>query len=150
VMIRKNKKQIGKHPSRALHAHRAIYDSLPDVQCIINAQPVNTLAFSVVHRNINTHTIPESYVFVGEPSLLPFEASFNDFNLLTETLSLRNPAVLMENNGTLLVGKDILSAFDQLEVLECTAEAIIDCQSIGGYIDMPQKTIDELCDVFSL
>ena len=37
VMIRKDKKQVGKKPSRALHAHRAIYEANPDVQCIINA-----------------------------------------------------------------------------------------------------------------
>lgn len=150
VMIRKNKKQIGKKPSRALHAHRAIYDANPEIQCIVNAQPVNALAFSICRKKIDTYTIPESYVFVGDVSLLPFEAGFNNFSLLCETLSLKKPAAVLENNGVMVVGKDILSAFDKLEVLECSAEAIINSQPIGGHIPMTQETIDELCKAFNL
>lgn len=150
VMIRKGKKQIGKKPSRALHAHRAIYDASPDVQCIVNAQPVNALAFSIVRKKIDTYTIPESYVFVRDVSLLPFESSFNNYDRLIETLTLKNPAAVLENNGVMLVAKDILSAFDQLEVLECSAEAIIDCQPIGGHVAMTQDTIDELSRAFNL
>ena len=150
VMIRKNKKQFGKKPSRALHAHRAIYEARPDVQCIINALPVNALAFSICGKKIDTYTIPESYVFVGDVSVLPFESSFNDFDRLAETLTLKTPAAVLTNNGVMVVGKDILSAFDKLEVLECSAEAIINSQPIGGHIPMTQETIDELCEAFSL
>ena len=150
VMIRKNKKQIGKKPSRALHAHRAIYEARPEVQCIINALPVNALAFSICGKKIDTYTIPESYVFVGDVSVLPFEASFNDFNKLVQTLTLKNPAAVLTNNGVMVVGKSILAAFDQLEVLECSAEAIINSQPIGGHIPMTQETIDELCKAFNL
>ena len=150
VMIRKNKKQIGKKPSRALHAHRAIYEANPNIQCIINALPVNALAFSLCGKKIDTYTIPESFVFVGDVSVLPFESSFNDFDLLAKTLTLKTPAAVLENNGVMVVGKDILSAFDKLEVLECSAEAIINSQPIGGHIPMSQETIDELCVAFNL
>lgn len=150
VMIRKNKKQIGKKPSRALHAHRAVYEAHPDIQCIINAQPVNALSFSICNMKVDTHTIPESYVFVGDVSLQPFEAAFNDFDVLTQALTLKNPAAVLENNGVMVVGKDILSAFDKLEVLECSAEAIIDSQPIGGHVPMSQETIEELCEAFNL
>jgi L-fuculose-phosphate aldolase len=150
VMIRKNKKQIGKKPSRALHAHRAIYEARPEVQCIINALPVNALAFSICGKKIDTYTIPESYVFVGDVSVLPFESSFNDFSKLVQTLTLKNPAAVLTNNGVMVVGKSILAAFDQLEVLECSAEAIINSQPIGGHIPMTQATIDELCKAFNL
>jgi len=150
VMIRKGKKQFGKKPSRALHAHRAIYEANPDVQCIVNAKPVNALAFSIVHKNVDTYTIPESYVFVGDVALLPFETTFNDFTALSKALTLTNPAAVLENNGVMLVGKNILSAFDQLEVLECSAEAIIDSQPIGGHVAMSQEIIDELRDAFNL
>ena len=150
VMIRKDKKQMGKKPSRALHAHRAIYEANPEINCIINAQPVNALSFSIVKKNIDTYTIPESYVFVGEVALLPFETSFNDFDRLKETFSLKSPAAVLENNGVMVIGGDIFSAFDKLEVLECSAEAIIDSQPIGGHVAMSQEIIDELCETFNL
>lgn len=150
VMIRKGKKQIGKKPSRGLHAHRAIYEANPEVQCIINAQPINALAFSICRKKVDTYTIPESYVFVGDVSLLPFETTFKDLPRLTQTLNLKSPAAVMENNGVMVVGETILSAFDKLEVLECSAEAIIDSQPIGGHVSMSQEIIDELCEAFDL
>ncbi|MCF7818843.1 MAG: class II aldolase/adducin family protein [Kiritimatiellales bacterium] len=150
VMIRKNKKQIGKKPSRGLHAHRAIYEANPEVNCIVNALPVNALSFSICNKKVDTYTIPESYVFVGDVNLLPFESAFNDFDVLTKALTLKNPAAVLENNGVMVVGKDILLAFDKLEVLECSAEAIIDSQPIGGHVPMSQETIDELCEAFDL
>jgi L-fuculose-phosphate aldolase len=40
----------------------------------------------------------------------------------------RRPAALLENDGVLVTGRDILEAFDRLEVLESAAEAIINCR----------------------
>lgn len=150
VMIRKGKAQFGLKPSRAVLAHQAIYEALPDVQAVINAYPVNAMAFSLCHQKIDTYTIPESYVFVGDVSVLPFETTYNDFKRMTETLSLKTPAAVLCNNGVMVVGKSILAAFDQLEVLECSAEAIIDSQPIGGHVPMSQEIIDELCEAFNL
>ncbi len=150
VMIRKGKKEFGKHPSRAVIAHRAVYDTHPDVGAIINACPINAMAFSVCHRTIDTYTIPESYVFVREVSLLPFESVFNDLALLTGALTLRSPAAVLCNNGVMVLGDSVLSAFDKLEVLEHSAEAVLDAQPIGGHVAMSQAIIDDLIDTFGL
>jgi L-fuculose-phosphate aldolase len=150
VMIRKGKKEFGKRPSRAVMAHQAIYEANPEVNCIINAFPVNAMAFSLCGRKVDTYTIPESYVFVGNVSVLDFETSFNDFDKLTETFSLKPPAAVLANNGVMVVGETVLSAFDKLEVLECSAEAIINSQPIGGCVPMSQGIIDELCEAFNL
>jgi L-fuculose-phosphate aldolase len=150
VVIRRGKKEFGKSPSRGLFAHKAIYDAHPDVGAIINACPVNAMAFSVCHRTPDTRTIPESYIFVRSVNLLPFETAFNDFALLAKTLTLTHPAAVLCNNGVMVAGETILSAFDKLEVLECSAEAVLDAQSIGGHVPMSDQTIDELCDAFHL
>jgi L-fuculose-phosphate aldolase len=150
VMIRKGKKEFGKHPSRAVFAHKAVYDAQPDVMAIVNASPVNIMAFSVCHRPIDTRTIPESYIFVREVSLLPFETSFNDHASLARTLTLCRPAAVLGNNGVMVVGDSVLSAFDKLEVLEYSAEAVLDAQPIGGHVAMSQEIIDELADAFHL
>lgn len=150
VMIRKGKAQFGRKPSRAVLAHQALYDANPDINSIINAYPVNAMAFSICNEKIDTYTIPESYVFVGEVSLLPFETTYNDFDKMVNTLNLKTPAAVLANNGVMVVGKSVLAAFDQLEVLECSAEAIIDSQPIGGHVPMSQEIIDELCEAFNL
>jgi L-fuculose-phosphate aldolase len=150
VMIRKGKKEFGKHPSRGVFAHKAIYDAHPDVMAVINASPINAMAFSVCHRAIDTHTIPESYIFVREVSLLPFETAFNDYATLARTLTLSSPAAVLCNNGVMVVGDSVLAAFDKLEVLEHSAEAVLDAQPIGGHVAMSQQIIDELADAFHL
>lgn len=150
VMIRKGKKQIGRNPSRAVVPHQAIYDACPDVMAVVNANPVNALAFSICGKPIDTHTIPESYVFVGDVALLPFATTYSDFEQLVATLGLKTPAAVLENNGVMLVGSDILSLFDKLEVLECSAEAIIDSQPIGGHVAMTPEIIVELRNAFDL
>ncbi len=150
VMIRKGKKEFGKHPSRAVLAHKAIYDAQPEVMAIVNACPLNAMAFSVCHRTIDTYTIPESYVFVHEVGLLPFETVYNNFALLAKTLTLQSPAAVLCNNGAMVVGESVLGAFDKLEVLECSAEAVLDAQPIGGHVAMSQDIIDELIDAFNL
>jgi len=150
VMIRKGRKEFGKHPSRGVFAHQAVYDTHPEVGAIINACPINAMAFSVCHRAIDTYTIPESYIFVREVGLLPFETSFNDLKGLAQALTLQSPAAVLSNNGVMVVGDSVLSAFDKLEVLEHSAEAVLDAQPIGGHVAMSQKIIDDLIDAFRL
>ena len=150
VMIRKGKKEFGKHPSRAVFAHKVLYDAHPDVGAVINASPINAMAFSVCHRTVDTRTIPESYVFVRAVSLLPFEAPLNGLESLTRMLTLRSPAAVLCNHGVMVVGESVLSAFDKLEVLEHSAEAVLDAQPIGGHVAMSQEIIDDLIRTFHL
>ena len=150
VLVRNGKCESGKIPSRAALSHRAIYEDHPEVNSIINANPVNCLAFSVCNRVIDTKTLPECYIFLREVSLLPFETTFSNLAKMAETLSLRHPAAILCNNGVMVVGADVLSAFDKLEVLECSAEAIIGSIPIGGYVPMSKEVIDDIVDAFHL
>ena len=60
----------------------------------------------------------------------------------------RHPAALLENDGVLVTGGTILEAFDRLEVLESTAEAIINCHALGALAPMPEAVTRELDRVF--
>ncbi|MDA3923481.1 MAG: class II aldolase/adducin family protein [Kiritimatiellae bacterium] len=150
VMVRKGKREMSKNPSHGVLAHKAIYDAHPSINCIINASPVNALAFSVCHQEIDTRTLPECYIFLREVGLLPFETTFNNHTEMAKHVSPRNPATVLANNGVMVVGEDLLATFDRLEVLECSAEAILDSLPIGGHVPMDAKVIDDICDAFNL
>jgi L-fuculose-phosphate aldolase len=62
----------------------------------------------------------------------------------------RRPVLLIENEGALVVGKDVLDAFDRLEVLEATAEALILSRPLGPLVPMPLAALDELRRVFGV
>ncbi|MBQ9431423.1 MAG: class II aldolase/adducin family protein [Kiritimatiellae bacterium] len=150
VLVSNGKCEFGKTPSHAVLSHHALYQANPGINAIINAYPPNSLAFSCCHQTIDTRTLPECYIFLREVGLFPFERTFNDYPALVENLTLRHPAAVLCNNGVMVVGQDMLSAFDRLEVLECSAEAIIDSAPLGGHVPMDKAVIDDIIDAFHL
>lgn len=140
----------GANPSRATLAHQAIYRQHPDVRAIVFAHPVNATAFSVTRAPLDVRTIPESYVFLRDVQRIPYGLQYQQFERLAEYISPPTPAALLENDGVVVTGRSVLDAFDRLEVLESTAEAIINARSIGPIREMSDKVIAELRQAFQL
>ena len=150
VLISHGSRQAGKTPSRAVLNHQAIYRRYPEIQAIANASPVNATAFSVSHILCDSRTIPESYIFLRDVQKIPFGMQFEDGEALAKRVSPRHPVALLENDGVLVLGTSLLDAFDRLEVMESTAEALINTCPIGKVAPMSPKVIEELCAAFSL
>ena len=92
---------------------------------MVNAYPVNATAFSVSAAPLDTRTIPESYIFLRDVARVPYGARFGDGRDLAALASPRHPILILENDGVMVCGTSVLDAFDRLEVLESTAEAMI-------------------------
>jgi L-fuculose-phosphate aldolase len=148
VLMKDGCSESGKQPSKAAGIHDAIYRRHPSVGAIINAYPVNATAFSVTGVPLDTRTIPESYVVVRHVGRVPFGVQFGDGRELAETLSVKQPALILENDGVLVTGSDVLEAFDRLEVLESTAEAIINCRAVGSMRPMSDQVTRDLDAAF--
>ncbi|HVX86905.1 MAG TPA: class II aldolase/adducin family protein [Phycisphaerae bacterium] len=150
ALVRGGKVEGGKRPSRAVLLHAAIYEKHPEVQAIANALSVNATAFSVTGTTLDARTIPESYIFLRDVGVIPYAEQFGDGRAVAGRISMRQPAMLMENNGCLVVGTSVLDAFDRLEVLESTAEAIINARQIGPLAVMGEDRLAELKRAFKL
>jgi L-fuculose-phosphate aldolase len=150
TLVRDGRREAGKKPSRAVMIHHQIYQAHPGVKAIVNATPVNATAFSVSAEQLDARTIPESYLFLGEVPMVPFAAEFGDGREVLKTVSATQPVALMENNGALILGTSVLDAFDRLEVLECTAEALINSRSIGQVSPMSEAQIGDLRRKFGM
>ena len=141
----------GRRPSRAALLHALIYERHPDVGAIINAQPAHASAFCMTAAPLSTRTIPESYIVLNEAPKLPFLRIVEDADRIAEQVSLgRRPVVLIENEGALVLGRDVLDAFDRLEVLEATTEALLLAKPLGPVVPMPEPAIAELRRVFKV
>jgi len=138
----------GKLPSRALPLHAAIYRAHPAVQAIAMATPVNATAFAVTRAHLDTRTIPESYIFLRDVGRIPFESAYGDPTAFAARCNPEFPISLLENDGVMVLGTTLLDAFDRLEVLESTAEAVINSRPLGEVRPMPQTVIDELVREF--
>ena len=150
VLIDQGRREAGKHPSRSATMHQAIYASHPEVAAIVTAYPVNATAFSVTAAPLPTRTIPESYLFLRDVPRLPFELPFGDGSELAARITPEQPIALLANDGVLVCGKSVLDAFDRLEVLETTAEALIQSRALGPLIPMSDAVIQELRDAFGM
>ena len=138
-------------PSRAAKLHAEIYARLPDVGAIINAQPAHASAFCMTAAQLNTHTIPESALVLFDAPKLPFLRLVEDAAEIAKHVSLKpTPVLLITNEGVLVVGRNLLEAFDRLEVLEATAEALLLAQPVGPLVPMPASALDELRRVFGI
>lgn len=148
VLIRDGCSEAGKPPSKAATIHEAIYRAHPQVGAIVNAYPVNATAFSVTGTAMDSRTIPESYVVVRNVGSAPYGLQFGDGRELADLLAPTRPALLLQNDGVLVTGADVLEAFDRLEVLESTAEAIINARSIGSLKPLSDDVTKELDAAF--
>lgn len=150
VLVSDGKREVGKKASRAVLAHRAIYTQHRDVKAIVFAHPVNATAFSVTNVKFDTRTIPESYVFLMDVDRIPYGVQYQRDNSIAQYVSAKQPAAILENDGVLVTGKSVLDTFDRLEVLESTAEAVINARAIGEVSVMPEPVIAELKSAFNL
>lgn len=148
VLVRGHRAESGKIPSRATSMHEAIYQEHSGVGAVVNACPVNATAFSVSGTMLESRTIPESYVVIRNIGKAPFGLQFEDGRALAAMVTATRPALLVENDGVLVTGTDILEAFDRLEVLESTAEAIINARAIGTLQPLSEKVTRELDQAF--
>jgi L-fuculose-phosphate aldolase len=149
VLVRGGAAEAGRSPSRAAILHEAIYRRHPEFRAIVNALPVNATAFSVTGTALDSRTIPESYLFLKDVARVPFGEQYGDGAAVAARLSPENPIALIENDGVLVCGTGVLDAFDRLEVLETTAEALINSRPLGEVVPMSDAIIAELTAAFS-
>jgi L-fuculose-phosphate aldolase len=149
TLIQNGRRETGKQPSRAVLIHQAIYRRHPRVQAVVNAIPVNATAFGVSGATLDARTIPESYLLLGDVGVIPFGLQYEDGQRIAEQVSPERPIALLENDGVLVLGTSVLDAFDRLEVLEATAEAVISSRAIGEVQRMSDGVIEELVQAFS-
>ena len=150
VLVSGDQFESGKQPSRATMAHQAIYRRHPHVGSIVFAHAVNATAFSVTDATFDSRTIPESYVFLRDVRRVPFGIQYHSESVLADYISQETPAAILDNDGVLVTGASVFDVFDRLEVLESTAEAVINAKSIGPVETMSDQVIVELREAFSM
>lgn len=150
VLVARGRREAGKVPSRSSRMHRAIYQRHTEIAAIVTAYPMNATAYCVTRTELNTRTIPESYLFLRDVPRLPFELPFGSGTELAERVSQQQPIALLDNDGVLVCGTSVLDAFDRLEVLETTAEALIQSGPLGPLVPMADAVIEELRAAFKI
>lgn len=144
VQIKEGKREPGKLPSRAVKLHEQIYRDNPDVNSIILTQSPNVMAFGVSQALLDVRTIPESWIFLQDISVIPFGKQFSSDNTISKTISKNTPAVIIQNDSIVVTGDQLLQTFDRLEVAEFSAKSLIMGKSIGELVPINNEQIEDL------
>ena len=150
MRIEHNWREAGKIPSRSVELHKLIYDEHKEINAITVAQPRHLMAFGATHTAIDSRTIPESYIAMRDIKVLPFGTNITDPELISKSISVHSPVVLIENDSVISTGNTLINAFDRLEVAEFTANTIIHAKMIGDIVMISQKEVEDINKAFHL
>ena len=150
VRIKGDAKEIGKLPSRAVLAHRKIYQENPQIGAVLLAHPVHAMAFAVTDMEFDARTIPESYILLRDVKRVPYEELYLDPDKLAKEFDAAHPAAIVENDCVIVTGESLLQAFDRLEVMELTAASILKSQRLGRMVHISDEECAALKETYHL
>lgn len=113
-------------PSIESEMHLSAYLKKKNGKAIIHAHPVFASAFTAIRYPIDTTLTAEAAAILGTPVMVPYAlmGSAGLASIVAENIT-RSEILLLENHGVLTTGKDLLQAFDKIEVLENAARMTV-------------------------
>ncbi len=147
VRVRPDGRTEGLHrPSSELPFHRAIYERRPDIWAIVHAHPPALVAFSIVRQIPNTNVIPQARKVCGRVGYAPYRLPGSEAlgASIAQSFAEGHDAIIMENHGTVVGGRDLFDAYQRFETLEFSSRSIIRAARLGA----PRYLSDEQIGAF--
>lgn len=146
ICVRKDGSIEGRHkPSSEYPFHIAIYKCRPEIKAVIHAHSPALVSFSIVRQIPNTNVIPQAKHVCGPigyaPYALPGSKELGD--IIAGEFKKGVNAVIMENHGTVVGGKNLSDAFQRFETMEFCARTLINGSTIGEPKYLTDKQIDD-------
>jgi len=146
IYIKQDGTILGNHkPSSELPFHQAIYNARPNIKSIIHAHPPALVSFSIVQKIPNTNVLPEARQVCGEIGYAKYEmpGTAELGKSIADEFAKGYSAIIMENHGTVVGGKDLSDTYQRLETLEMSARTIIYGNMVGELNYLSDNEIKE-------
>lgn len=133
------------HPSSETFMHRDVYHTRPDVNAAIHAHPHFCLACSLAEISLTEMLLPELAIYIGPVPLVRYATPGTEemCDALAPHLPKHN-AFLLARHGVLVLGKDLLDAYNRLEHLEHVAHVAYLVCSMGTIEPLTKTDIRKL------
>ena len=134
-------------PTSELPMHLEAYRKRADVNAVVHAHPITTIALSIAGISLAECLIPEAVVILGMVPTTPYSTPASDENraAISEAIESHD-AIVLEYHGSLTVGKDLWDAYKKLEVLEHTAKIVAMSRLLGGDATLPPDQVVKLME----
>ena len=125
-----------------------IFAKNPEANAVFLSMPAATMGFAVANKLMDARLIPESYIMLKDVVRLPY-AALGKCSQIAGTLSKKSPAVVIDNECAITIGKNATKAFDRMEVLDYSARSVLLANSVAKIRPISQKEVDEIDAVFN-
>lgn len=132
-------------PTSELPMHLEAYRQRPDVQGVVHAHPQYAVALTIAGVSLQTYTLPETLLLMGEVPTTPFAMPSSEENRTAiSALIVKHDAILLAYHGSLTVGQDVWMAYSRLETLEHTAKITYLVHQLGQGQPLPPDQLARL------
>lgn len=132
-------------PSTESSIHVAAYKKRPDINAFIHTHPQKVISLTVCGIDFNEPIIPDSIIQLGEVAFISYPGPDMEEELkLTISALEKRDVVILDKHGAVTVGKNALSAFYKAELLEHTAEVLLDAHIVCGLKIIEPELIEKL------
>ena len=136
-------------PSIEAIVHSAIYKDRPEVNGIMHTHSTYALTVAAARKTIPPICDDQVQILGGEVRLAAYTMPGTKEMADEVVKALKERAgALIANHGAITVGRTLAEACTGSQVLEKTAMVYINCQSIGGGVEISQEDIKFFHDFF--
>ena len=144
VQVKDGNIEAGKVANDHVALHKEIFEKNADVKAIVHTASPNLMAFSVIHKELDVRTIPESWIFLQDVMNVKYGEQFAGANSIADNISLGSPLAVIENDSVVSVGKNLTLAFDRLEIGEFSAKSLVMGNKLGDFKPMSEADVEDL------
>lgn len=136
-------------PSIEAVVHAAIYKDRPEVNGIMHTHSTYALTVATARKPIPPICDDQVQILGGDVRLAAYTMPGTKEMAEAVVGALKERAgALIANHGAITVGRTLSEAYVGSQVLEKAAMVYINCQSIGGPVEISQEDIDFFRDFF--
>ncbi|WP_221030199.1 class II aldolase/adducin family protein [Actomonas aquatica] len=137
-----------KRTSEAM-THFGIMKRQPAAKSCVHAHPPHATAFAIANAEIPTCLIPEAEVFLGKIALAKYQTPGTPENAdEVGQLGIDHQAILMQNHGVIVWGKDVEDAYWKMENIDSYCKTVAIAGGLGS--GLHRFGTDKLKDLIGL
>ena len=136
-------------PSIEAIVHAGIYKARPDVNGIMHTHSTNALTVATARKEIPSICEDQVQILGGSVRCAEYAmpGTREMADACIKALEGRHGATIA-NHGAITCDVSLAKAFTGSMVLEKTAQVFIDCQALGGPVELPSEDVETFNDFF--
>lgn len=128
----------GGAPSSEIKLHLVMYREREDCRAVVHAHPPVATGFSLAGESIPDDLLPEAAYVLGSVAVVPFAMPGTDeVPGAIAPLLADHKTFLLSHHGAVVMGRDLVDAYNRMETLERIARIVLTARVLGSPRPMP-------------